>query len=141
LAEALTISETSLEVYWEAEVYRLKGELMLQQSSVQSLGSGVQTNQKTKGKRQKSKITAPRSLTPNPHSEAEACFLKAIEIAHRQEAKSLELRAVMSLARLWQIQGKKNEAHHVLAEMFNWFTEGFDTHDLQVAKTLLDELG
>jgi len=141
IAEALKISETSLEVYWEAEVYRLKGELMLTQSSVQSLESGVQTNQKTKGKRQKSKITDPRSLTPNPHSEAEACFLKAIEIARRQEAKSLELRAVMSLVRLWQRQGKQQEARTTLFEIYHWFTEGFDTQDLQAAKTLLDELG
>lgn len=72
--------------------------------------------------------------------EAEACFHKAIEIARRQGAKSLELRAVMSLARLWQKQGKKEEAHKMLAEIYNWFTEGFDTADLKEAKTLLEEL-
>ena len=72
--------------------------------------------------------------------DAEACFLKAIEIARQQEAKSLELRAVMSLARLWQRHGNKTEAHALLAEIYNWFTEGFDTKDLQEAKALLGEL-
>ena len=74
-------------------------------------------------------------------SEAEECFLKAIEIARKQQAKSLELRAVMSLSRLWQQQGKKDEAQQMLAEIYNWFTEGFDTKDLQEAKGLLDSLG
>jgi predicted ATPase len=66
--------------------------------------------------------------------------LKAIEIARQQKAKSLELRAVMSLSRLWQQQGKKEEAHRMLAEIYGWFTEGFDTADLQEAKALLEEL-
>ena len=66
--------------------------------------------------------------------------MKAIEVARRQQAKSLELRAVMSLSRLWQQQGKKDEAHQMLDEIYNWFTEGFDTKDLQEAKTLLGEL-
>ena len=60
--------------------------------------------------------------------------------AQRQQAKSLELQAVMSLSRLWQQQGKKKEAHDLLAEIYNWFTEGFDTKDLQEAKALLEEL-
>ena len=68
------------------------------------------------------------------------CFHKAIAIARTQHAKSLELRAVMSLARLWQQQGKKKEAHALLAEIYGWFTEGFDTKDLQEAKALLDSL-
>jgi len=72
--------------------------------------------------------------------EAEGYFLKAIEIARRQQAKSLELRAVMSLSRLWQSQGKKEEARKMLAEVYGWFTEGFDTADLQEAKALLAEL-
>ena len=72
--------------------------------------------------------------------EAEACFLKAIEIVRKQQAKSLELRASTSLARLWQQQGKKKEAHILLSEVYNWFTEGFGTKDLQEAKVLLDEL-
>jgi len=73
--------------------------------------------------------------------EAEACFRKAIEIARRQQAKSLELRAVVSLSRLWQKQGKKKEARRMLAKIYGWFTEGFDTVDLQEAKALLEELG
>ncbi|SRR6266540_2097097 len=72
--------------------------------------------------------------------EAEACFWQAIEIARRQSAKSLELRAVMSLSRLWKKQGKKDEAQKMLAEIYGWFTEGFDTKDLQEAKALLEEL-
>ena len=70
----------------------------------------------------------------------EAYFQKAIEIARRQSAKSLELRAVMSLSRLWQSQGKKVEARRMLAEIYGWFTEGFDTADLQEARALLAEL-
>ena len=115
LTEALTLVEETGERVYEAELYRLKGELTLEQSSVPGLESIVQ-------------------------KEAEACFHKAIEIAQRQQAKSLELRAVMSLARLWQQQGKKDEARQILAEIYGWFTEGFDTTDLQEAKALLDEL-
>ena len=77
---------------------------------------------------------------PNPQVEAEACFQKAIEIARKQQAKSWELRAVMSLARLWQQQGKKEEARKMLAEVYGWFTEGFDTADLKDARVLLEEL-
>ncbi len=73
-------------------------------------------------------------------SEVEACFDQAIEIARRQKAKSLELRAVMSLGRLWQRQGKREEARALLAGIYGWFTEGFDTADLQEAKALLAEL-
>jgi predicted ATPase len=70
----------------------------------------------------------------------EACFHKAIAIAQRQQAKSLELRAVMSLSRLWQQQDKPHEAHKMLSDIYGWFTEGFDTKDLQEAKALLVEL-
>jgi predicted ATPase len=112
-AEALTAVDKTGERYYEAELYRLKGGLTLQ-SSVQSLESRVK--------------------------EAEACFLKALEIARRQSAKSLELRAMMSLSRLWQQQGKQAEARQLLANIYGWFTEGFDTKDLQEAKALLAEL-
>jgi len=72
--------------------------------------------------------------------DLEECFLKAIDIAQRQQAKSLELRATMSPARLWQRQGKQHKAHQMLSEIYNWFTEGFDTKDLQEANSaLLDE--
>ena len=130
VAEALITVERTGERTWEAELYRLKGTLTLQQE-----------NQKSKGKSQKSKIeTNPQPLAPSTQAEAEACFLKAIEIARKQQAKSLELRATMSLARLWQQQGKTAEAHQMLSEIYNWFTEGFDTKDLQDAKVLLEEL-
>jgi predicted ATPase len=72
--------------------------------------------------------------------KAETCFQQALDVARRQEAKSLELRAAMSLARLWQQQGKRGEACELLAPIYGWFTEGFDTADLQEAKALLEEL-
>ncbi len=113
LAEALAIVERTGECTYEAELYRLKGELTLQSQ------------------------IASRKLHV---AEAEACFLTAIEIARKQSAKSLELRAVMSLARLWQQQGKKAEARKLVADIYDWFTEGFDTIDLKEAKALLDAL-
>jgi predicted ATPase len=132
LAEALAIVDKTGERYYEAELYRLRGELTLQEA-----------NQKAKGKNQKAKIeTSLQHLTPSTQAEAEAegYFLKAIEISRKQQAKSLELRAVMSLSRLWQQQGKQKEAHDMLAEVYNWFTEGLDTKDLQEAKAILEEL-
>jgi predicted ATPase len=125
LAEALALINKTEERWCEAELYRLKGELTLAQSSVQGLASSVTNHQ---------------SLTLNPQTEAEACFHKAIEIAHKQQAKSWELRATVSLARLWQQQGKKEEARQMLAEVYGWFTEGFDTKDLQEARALLNAL-
>ncbi|MBI3303157.1 MAG: hypothetical protein HYZ72_13910 [Deltaproteobacteria bacterium] len=77
---------------------------------------------------------------PTREAEAEGYFLKAIEIARKQQAKSLELRATVSLARLWQQQGETKQARQMLAEIYGWFTEGFDTKDLQEAKALLAEL-
>ena len=71
-------------------------------------------------------------------AEAETCFHHAMAIAQNQQAKSLELRATMSLARLWQQQGKRQEAHDLLAPVYHWFTEGFDTADLKDAKALLE---
>jgi predicted ATPase len=75
-----------------------------------------------------------------PQAEAEAWVRRDLEVARRQPAKSLELRAAMSLSRLWQQQGKRTEAYELLAPIYGWFTEGFDTADLQEAKALLDEL-
>ena len=72
--------------------------------------------------------------------QAEACFHQALAVARRQQAKSWELRATLSLSRLWQQQGKRAEARQMLAEVYGWFTEGFDTPDLQEAKALLDAL-
>jgi tetratricopeptide (TPR) repeat protein len=73
-------------------------------------------------------------------AQAETCFQQALAIARRQQAKSWELRAAMSLSRLWQQQGKRDEACELLAPIYGWFTEGFDTADLQEAKALLEEL-
>ena len=109
LTEALTLVDTTGERWYEPELYRLKGELLLQQSS-------------------------------DNHTEAEACFLHALDIARHQEAKSFELRTATSLARLWQSQGKRDEARQLLGDVYGWFTEGFDTADLKDAKGLLDEL-
>jgi predicted ATPase/class 3 adenylate cyclase len=140
LAEALAAVDKTEEREYEAELYRLRGELTLAQSRVQSLESGVQENQKSKGKGQKAKVPNPKSQILDPELEAEAYFLKAIEIARQQQAKSLELRATVSLACLWQQQGKAKLAHEMLADIYNWFTEGFDTKDLQEAKALIEEL-
>jgi predicted ATPase len=109
LHEAQEVMQTSDERLYEAEVYRLRGELLRQQSAAQQ-------------------------------GEAEEQFHQALTVARRQQAKSLELRAAMSLSRLWQQQGKLAEARALLAPIYGWFTEGFDTADLQDAKALLEEL-
>ncbi len=72
--------------------------------------------------------------------QSEAAYREALDFAHTQEAKTLELRAATDLARLWQTQGRNPEAHDLLAPLYGWFTEGFDTPDLKDAKALLDEL-
>src|SRR5438093_12722167 len=120
LAGALALVDRTGERNYEAELYRLKGELTLQQSKVQSLKSKVKKS--------------PESGVRGPESEAEEWFLKAIEIARKQQAKSWELRAVMSLSRLWLQQGKKTEARQILAEIYAWFTEGVETADWKEAK-------
>ena len=125
LADTQVFMNSTGEQLYEAELYRLKGELILQKLSVISSQLSV---------------TNPRPLTPGPQAEAEACFLKAIEIARKQQAKSLELRATVSLVELWRQQGKRAEAHNMLSDVYNWFTEGFDTKDLQEAKALIEEL-
>jgi len=79
-------------------------------------------------------VADPQPLTRDPQAELKPASSKAIEIAQRQQAKSLELRAGMSLSRLWQYQGKTKEAHDLLSAIYGWFTEGFDTKDLQEAK-------
>jgi predicted ATPase len=104
--------------FYEAELHRVKGELLLAQEG---------KSEKAKGKREEV-------------LEAEACFQKAFDIAQSQRAKTLELRAVMSLSRLWQQHGKKDEARQKLAEIYDWFTEGFDTADLKETKAMLEEL-
>jgi predicted ATPase len=125
LTEALARVDKSGERICEAELYRLRGELTLQKFQVQD---------------SKFQVENPQSVFRNPQSEAEACFFKSLEVAREQQAKSWELRTSISLARLWQQQGKQKEAHEMLVEIYNWFTEGFDTKDLQEAKALIEEL-
>jgi tetratricopeptide (TPR) repeat protein len=109
LGEALTLVQATDERWWEAELYRLQGELFLRR--------------------------------PRPDiSQATACFHQALGVARRQQAKSLELRAALSLSRLWQQQGKRNQARQLLAEVYSWFTEGFETADLQEARSWLEAL-
>jgi len=110
LAKAHTLVEQHDLRWWEAEVCRLRGVLLLLR-------------------------------TGTPQAEAETWLQRALDVARRQEAKSLELRAAMSLARLWQQQGQRAAARDLLAPIYRWFTEGFDTADLQEAKVLLEELG
>jgi predicted ATPase len=126
LDEATTVMLKTGQRNYEAELYRLKGQLTLQKFQVSGFKFQVEDSLE--------------SSVQSLKSEAEECFLKAIEIARKQQAKSWELRAVMSLSRLWQTQGKKDEARQMLAEIYGWFTEGFDTKDLQEAKVLLEEL-
>jgi TOMM system kinase/cyclase fusion protein len=109
LAEALAVANDKGERRWDAELYRLKGEVLLARSA-------------------------------EHHAEAETCFRQALDIARRQQAKSWELRAAISLAHLWQRQDKHAAAYDLLAPIYDWFTEGFDTADLQEAKALLEAL-
>jgi len=107
LAEALTLVEETDERHWEAELHRIRGELLRMQGA---------------------------------EAEAEASFQRAIEVARRQQAKSWELRATVSLCRLWREQGRIDEARQMLAGIVCWFTEGFDTPDLREARDLLEQL-
>ncbi|NIV37992.1 MAG: hypothetical protein GWN58_53830, partial [Anaerolineae bacterium] len=111
LTEALAAVGGNGERTFEAELHRLKGELLLQGGE------------------------SERYIP-----DAEGCFERAIEVARRQQAKSWELRAAMSLGRLWERQGKRDQAREQLQEVYGWFTEGFDTPDLKEAKALLDAL-
>ena len=105
----MAFAEESGERWWEADLHRLEGELLLIRAS-------------------------------DNQAEAEACFRRALEVAQAQSAKAFELRASTSLARLWAEQGRRAEAHDLLAPIYGWFTEGFDTADLKDAKALLEEL-
>jgi predicted ATPase len=115
LSEAQAAVDRNGERWWQAEIYRLKGELMLKQCGVEGLQAEKQM-------------------------EAETYFHRALDTARRQCARSFELRATLSLARLCQKQGKRAEARSTLTDIYGWFTEGFGTADLQEAKTLLGEV-
>ena len=111
LGEALALAERTGERFFQAELHRLQGEFLLRQEGVEG---------------------ACR--------EAEACFRRALADARQQQARSLELRAAMSLTRLYQKQNRQAEVRPMLGECYGWFTEGFDTPDLQEARTLLKQL-
>ena len=107
LREGLALADVTGEHFWDAELHRLTGTVLLAENKLDEGGASLQ---------------------------------HAIHIAQAQQAKSLELRATTSLARLWRDQGKRDEARDLLAPVYGWFTEGFDTLDLKEAKALLDEL-
>ena len=109
MAEAQAVADKNEEREHEAEIHRLKGELLLERDESEA-------------------------------AEAQGCFQRAIAVARKQSAKSLELRATISLARLLRDTGRRDEARTMLADIYNWFTEGFDTADLKDAKALLGEL-
>ncbi len=119
LDEALEAVEKTGERFYEAELYRQKGELLLR-----FYGESSKLNR----------------AQPCHSSEIERCFLKAISVAGRQQAKWFELRAATSLARLWYRQGRIEKAHTMLAKSYSWFTEGLDTADLKDARLLLGQL-
>jgi len=109
---ALVLGDKNSEHFYTAELHRLQGEVLLAEGQAPAADG----------------------------ADAEACLRQAIEVAQRQQAKSFELRAATSLARLWRDQGKRTEARDLLAPIYEWFTEGFDTRDLVEAKALLEEL-
>jgi predicted ATPase len=115
IEEALRLTATHFDRFWEPELHRLRGELLLAHAG-------------------------PLPLTPDlGAADVAACFQRALDLARQQGAKALELRAAMSLSRWWQTQGKADAARALLTEIYSWFTEGFDTADLQAARTLLAE--
>lgn len=148
LAEAFALVEKNAERFYEAELYRLRGELTLQKEGTRGWGLGTSSSSP--------QTPSLEPLAPNgAELEAEECFRTAITIARQQQAKALELRAAMNLVRLRQQQAARSathktqhvtsgtlaEAHRMLSDVYNWFTEGFDTTDLQEAKQLLEEIG
>jgi predicted ATPase len=125
LKDALDVAERTHETFYLPELYRLKGEFALKQFKDEGSPSGVAS-------------TVP--TIPARYAEAESCFQQAVALARRQQARSLELRATMSLARLLRDKNRRDEGRAMLAEIYGWFTEGFETADLKDAKALLDEL-
>jgi tetratricopeptide (TPR) repeat protein len=121
LNEAMQVAEKNGEHFWDSELYRVRGDLLVQRELMAE------------------SPTEKEELSLAGHTP-EGCFRKALDIARQQEAKSLELRAAMSLARLLKVQASREEARRILAEIYNWFTEGFDTADLKQGEALLREL-
>jgi predicted ATPase len=128
LAEAFAVAERNSEHYYQAELYRLKGELLL----IGSTGPGLPQAAAV------GSVVVERSRPAL--TEAEECFHQSIKIAQRQKARSLELRASTNLARHYQNQGRLKEARLLLSKICSTFTEGFDTNDMREAKALLSEI-
>src|SRR5262249_40086329 len=116
LESALRVGDRHRERYYQAELYRLKGELVLKQPTVRAVSHAAMVGKTVVESSQQSTIT-----------KAELCFDESIKIAQQQKAKSLELRAAMSMARLYQNQGKREDARALVAQIYDRFTEGFDT--------------
>ncbi|HEY0320437.1 MAG TPA: protein kinase [Pyrinomonadaceae bacterium] len=127
IREALEVVERSNERAKETMIHLIKGQLLLKKAGL--FDESVQI-----------KVTADSGNKGRLIKEAEECFLEAIRVAQEQKARSWELRATTSLCRLWQQNGKREEAREMLSQIYNWFTEGFDTTDLKEARALLEEL-
>ncbi len=145
LAEALAIVQKNAEHWWEAELYRLKGELLLrgqaERSGAEHASEALRSEQRSPRRADnESSLRGASGIVDSNAAEAQSCFQRAIEVARQQSAKSWELRATASLARLLRDTNRRDEARTILAGIYNWFTEGFDTADLQDAKSLLEEL-
>jgi predicted ATPase len=128
LSEALEIVHEAGACFYAAELHRLQGELLLTQAAAE--GGQLVAMEGSSGV----------GVEEHAQVEAEACYHRALDIARRQQAKMLELRAAMSLSRLWRHSERRQEAHQLLAGIYGWFTEGFRTADLQEARALLEEL-
>jgi predicted ATPase len=113
IGEAVQLTETTFDRFWGPEVYRLRSDLLLVQTGWARIHTGLET------------------------TTAQACFQQALDMAQQQGAKALELRAAMSLSRVWLAQDQPDAAQALLSEIYGWFTEGWETEDLQAAKDLL----
>ncbi len=132
VSEALSVEEATFQRMYEPELWRLKGELL------SNAECGMRNPESKEARKETQRRKNPQSVIHGPQSEAEACFQRALEIARKHDTKSLELRAAMSLMRLRQREGRTSEGRALLAPLYGWFREGFDTPDLTDAKALLD---
>jgi hypothetical protein len=144
LTEALAAADENEDRFYEAETHRLKGELLLKRHAEENGNlTGEATRSAQRSRRppnKKSNVQIAHRNTDSNATQAQNCFERAIEVARKQCAKSFELRATMSLARLLAKRGRRDEARAMLSDIYSWFTEGFDTADLKDAKNLLAAL-
>lgn len=125
----------------EAEVWRMRGELLLAEEGRGTTDDRRPTKDEGRRTEESGETASSQIGHPSPPQEAEACVQRALEVARKQGARWLELRAAVHLARLWQRQGRHDEARELLGGIYGWFTEGFDTMDLVEARMLLEKLG